>query len=308
MVKLEKAITLIKAGNKTEARPILADILKADLNNEHAWLWMSACVDSDVQRRDCIENIFRINPQSELAQYGLVLLDQKKHLPPKPKLKPLKSHSRLQAVKEDKQYKEECSLKEVDQGSSFAIYRTLAAFGTLAVIAGAFGPWFTVISSGVINETLNKSGMEGDGPFVLFCGAIAAIEVLTMKYKPGRFVGVWTALFAFFAGFFAIYDIFHAYSLLEEIRLELGRNTVVSLSIDWGLPLIIMGAGLLFFVGLSKFPGSAEDSIAKSAPLEKKNSRTILSQSSCFVIYVISLIILVLLLFLPGVIFLVVYS
>ena len=46
---IEQAIAHYKAGNKNEARNLLALILKEQPNNENAWLWMSVCVDAESQ-------------------------------------------------------------------------------------------------------------------------------------------------------------------------------------------------------------------------------------------------------------------
>ncbi|MCB0175796.1 MAG: hypothetical protein KDJ97_35155 [Anaerolineae bacterium] len=144
MSELKQPIALIKSGDKEQARPILASILKADGQNEQAWLWLSACFDSDVQRRHCLENVLRINPNSELAQHGLALLAQKQP-PARPKLKPLKSHSRLPAVTKEQPPKEESLPKAVDQGPSLnkpkrqSVGRTIYHIFAFVVIAGFLG-------------------------------------------------------------------------------------------------------------------------------------------------------------------------
>ena len=67
----EQAIAAVRAGRKTEARALLQTILAADPSHEDAWLWMSAVVDSDAQRAECLRRVLRINPHNAAARKGL---------------------------------------------------------------------------------------------------------------------------------------------------------------------------------------------------------------------------------------------
>jgi hypothetical protein len=80
--QLNQAIAFIKAGNKNEAIPILKNIIKTDRDNELAWLWMSACVEKAEDKKFCLNEALRINPNSEHTKKAL---DQ---LEPKPPLQP----------------------------------------------------------------------------------------------------------------------------------------------------------------------------------------------------------------------------
>jgi hypothetical protein len=73
--ELQQAIAAIRAGDKESGRQLLAGVLQADPCNETAWLWMSAVVDSDEQRRTCLERVLAINPNNEPARRGLERLD-----------------------------------------------------------------------------------------------------------------------------------------------------------------------------------------------------------------------------------------
>jgi len=75
---LEQAIARIKAGDKVIGREYLADILQVDPQNEKAWLWLAAAVESQERRRYCLERVLEINPANKAAQRGLATL------PPKP--------------------------------------------------------------------------------------------------------------------------------------------------------------------------------------------------------------------------------
>jgi len=73
---LQKAIATIKSGNKTAGKQLLSDILKADPDNEQAWLWMTKVVDSHSERVKCLQQALRINPNNETAQYVLKSLQE----------------------------------------------------------------------------------------------------------------------------------------------------------------------------------------------------------------------------------------
>ncbi len=51
---LQQAIAAIKSGDKPAGKRLLAAALQENPHEEAAWIWMSAVVDSDAQRRDCL--------------------------------------------------------------------------------------------------------------------------------------------------------------------------------------------------------------------------------------------------------------
>ncbi len=75
--ELQNAIDLLKFDKKVEAGNIFAGLVKADPNNEQAWLGLSACVAIEDQKRDCLKQVLRINPQNENAKNMLAALDFK---------------------------------------------------------------------------------------------------------------------------------------------------------------------------------------------------------------------------------------
>ena len=68
---LKRGIAAFKSGKKTEARILFEQALKQDQRNEKAWLWMSCVVETDKDRRDCLERVLAINPSSTAAIRGL---------------------------------------------------------------------------------------------------------------------------------------------------------------------------------------------------------------------------------------------
>ncbi len=79
---LKQGIAAVRAGRKDEARQKLMLVVELDEQNEQAWLWLSGVVESNADRRLCLENVLTINPANAAAQKGLRLLDQQ---PPRPR-------------------------------------------------------------------------------------------------------------------------------------------------------------------------------------------------------------------------------
>jgi Tfp pilus assembly protein PilF len=71
MDALQAGITAAQAGRQAEAQALLRQALEADPRSEQGWLWMSAVVESDVERRTCLERVLDINPYNQTAQAGL---------------------------------------------------------------------------------------------------------------------------------------------------------------------------------------------------------------------------------------------
>lgn len=67
-------ITAVKNGENERAQELLLAVIKADEDNEQAWLWLSGTVDSNEERQICLENVLVINPDNATAKRGLELL------------------------------------------------------------------------------------------------------------------------------------------------------------------------------------------------------------------------------------------
>ena len=74
---LKQGITALNEGQKAEARSLLMQVVEQDERNEAAWLWLSGAVDTDEDRRICLENVLAINPSNKAAQKGLSILRQR---------------------------------------------------------------------------------------------------------------------------------------------------------------------------------------------------------------------------------------
>lgn len=71
---VREGINAFKSGNKEEARALLLKATELDEMNEQAWLWLSGLMDSDTDKRTCLENVLAINPNNDRARQGLSYL------------------------------------------------------------------------------------------------------------------------------------------------------------------------------------------------------------------------------------------
>jgi hypothetical protein len=71
MDPLQAGIAAARDGRNAEARDLLKKALQADPFSEQGWLWMSAVVETDPERRVCLERVLDINPRNQTAKEGL---------------------------------------------------------------------------------------------------------------------------------------------------------------------------------------------------------------------------------------------
>ena len=69
--KLDQAFSLARNGRKQEAIPILKEVLKAEPDNEKAWLCLCFCLDRNEQKKYCLRQALRINPANSKARQAL---------------------------------------------------------------------------------------------------------------------------------------------------------------------------------------------------------------------------------------------
>lgn len=85
---LRQAVLSARAGDRDQARQLLARLLMDQPNHELAWLWLSDLVDSDQHRRYCLERALAINPGNTAARRRLELAPERPpsagHVPPSP--------------------------------------------------------------------------------------------------------------------------------------------------------------------------------------------------------------------------------
>lgn len=95
---LQKAIASIKAGNKAAGKQLLTEILKADPQNEQAWLWLTKVVDTNHERIQCLQKVTAINPHNETAKYVLASLQQQSGVEA-PASAPAESPAKIKPIK-----------------------------------------------------------------------------------------------------------------------------------------------------------------------------------------------------------------
>lgn len=69
--QLAAGVRAAQQGNHERARELLEGVLRQDQNNEQAWIWMAAVVDSDRKCRLSLERVLKINPNNKPAQDAL---------------------------------------------------------------------------------------------------------------------------------------------------------------------------------------------------------------------------------------------
>ncbi len=70
----QEALAAIEEGNNTRAKDLLTRLLKQNQQNPQYWLWMSAVVRSNKERRYCLNQVLQFDPQNADARRGLTLL------------------------------------------------------------------------------------------------------------------------------------------------------------------------------------------------------------------------------------------
>lgn len=69
--KLRQGIEAARRGDRIAARRLLQGVISEDRNNEVAWMWMASVVDTDAERRSCLEKALQINPNNDRAREAL---------------------------------------------------------------------------------------------------------------------------------------------------------------------------------------------------------------------------------------------
>jgi hypothetical protein len=93
---LQQAIEHVNAGNLKEGRVLLERVLEQDPRNDQAWVWLSGCVEDTMQRRICLQQALKVNPNNQAALDGMEVLEGK--LVSATELPPSLLESRLSAI------------------------------------------------------------------------------------------------------------------------------------------------------------------------------------------------------------------
>jgi WD40 repeat protein len=75
--QLNRAIALLKSGQKESARDILTQLVRAEPGNDAAWLWLAESMPDDRWRIGVLEAGLKVKPQSPMLQRGLERLRER---------------------------------------------------------------------------------------------------------------------------------------------------------------------------------------------------------------------------------------
>ncbi|MDP3449034.1 MAG: hypothetical protein Q8R87_00520, partial [Anaerolineaceae bacterium] len=78
---LKRAIDLIKAGKKVEARIILEPIIVAEPQNIQAWVWEIETRDNDAEKIKLMEACLLHNPDASVIKKALAALKTQQEFP-----------------------------------------------------------------------------------------------------------------------------------------------------------------------------------------------------------------------------------
>lgn len=73
---LKRGIQAAQAGDKKTAKDLFVQALKQNPRSELAWMWMVSVVDTDKERRFCLQKILEINPNNQRARQALQQMEQ----------------------------------------------------------------------------------------------------------------------------------------------------------------------------------------------------------------------------------------
>lgn len=68
---LKEGAAAVKAGQSARARTLLQRVLRQRPSDASAWLWLSGAVETDDERRECLEKVLEIDPDNPHAKKGL---------------------------------------------------------------------------------------------------------------------------------------------------------------------------------------------------------------------------------------------
>jgi hypothetical protein len=71
---LAQGIEAVKSGDRPRARELLARAIQLNPADDRVWLWLSGAVETDDERRRCLERVLQLNPGNQAAQRGLAAI------------------------------------------------------------------------------------------------------------------------------------------------------------------------------------------------------------------------------------------
>ena len=96
-VMLQEAIEAVSRGQRQRAKDLFTRLLRVNQSNPTYWLWMSSLVDTPKERRYCLQNVLKLEPNHEGAKRGLVMMGV---IPPSDEIKPARNFRRKWTITE----------------------------------------------------------------------------------------------------------------------------------------------------------------------------------------------------------------
>lgn len=142
----QEALDAIRAGQHARARDLLTRLLRSDQKNANTWLYLSTVVETDKERRYCLDNALKIDPNNNAAKRGMILLG---FVPPDPNMPIVRpSLGREWTIAEvldakGQQRSPKTQMKAIPWASLVGVLGLFAIVGALALL-GIFGnPFYT---------------------------------------------------------------------------------------------------------------------------------------------------------------------
>lgn len=167
--KLKAGIAAFKTGNKIAAKRILSEVVRAEPNNETAWLWLAACVENVQEKKYCLSKALAINPSNQNARKALEQLEPL----PQPSLEEIGSPTQSKPVSTPGGLATSAKTNTVSVPQASKLSKSVAKKNTLSVewvfSIIAIGIVCTIIASGallLLNSQLRNSvfGVVNDTP------------------------------------------------------------------------------------------------------------------------------------------------
>src|SRR5690349_14975978 len=71
---LAQAVDALRTGDRAKARDLLGQAIRLNPGDDRLWLWLSGAVETDDERRRCLERALQLNPGNQAARRGLAQL------------------------------------------------------------------------------------------------------------------------------------------------------------------------------------------------------------------------------------------
>ncbi len=68
---LRAGIEAVRSGDRSGGRRLLESVVRAEPDNEVAWIWLASCMTTVADRRACLQRVLQINPNNERAREAM---------------------------------------------------------------------------------------------------------------------------------------------------------------------------------------------------------------------------------------------